>query len=409
MISSRFVFLCLVSFFAFISYEWARTPLTPLLARNLGGSPEIIGTIMAASTAVGIFVKLPAGVLSDAIGKRWVLLCGICFFAFTPFLYSFAVTPGALLAIRVIHGFSTAVFGPVALASVADLFKGRRAEGIGWYTACIQTGKSIGPALGGVTLGLAGFAGSYMLCGISGLIAFGLLIAYLRQAARDDVGMETGKAPGLESGRFVHEVQRRLGGGLRELVTSPRVLTVAIAQAVQLFALGALQAFLPLYGVSKGHGPKAVGFFFGVQSVASLLSRPVVGRLSDRFGRLRMIVTGLILSAITFYALPFSQSLPALYALAFVYGIGEAVTHTSTSAQVADLCRAYSLGSAMGLLGSVGDVGHASGQFFTGVLVSRLQFTGAYHSVAGLLVVTAAILMWTFMRTESISLREGES
>ncbi|MBI2058504.1 MAG: MFS transporter [Nitrospirae bacterium] len=390
-----FVLLCSVAFFAFMSYEWSRTPMTPLLAKDLGSGPETIGLIMAASTAVGIFVKLPSGVISDVVGRRWVVLAGICFFAFTPFFYFVADSPESLLVLRTLHGFSTAVYGPTAMAVVAGLFKDRRAEGIGWYTACVQTGKSIGPALGGVALSQYGFTSAYLLCGISGLVAFALAVLFVRASGPSANGAERAMQPSpkLPIGT---EIRRRFGSGLREIVFNRQVMMICSAQSVQLFALGALQAFVPLYAASLGHPPAAIGLFFGVQSLASLVSRPLMGRLSDRSSRVLMIVAGLGLSAGAFYALPFASRLIPLYALALIYGVGEAITHTSTSAQVADLCKAYALGSAMGLFGSVTDVGHASGQFFTGVLVARLGFTGAYHSVAGLLVVTGLGVLWVF-------------
>src|SRR5687768_8213188 len=73
--------LCAAAVVAYCSYAICRTPLLPLFARELGAGPSLIGFVMGASTLTGIFVKLPAGALSDLLGRRRLLLAGALVFA----------------------------------------------------------------------------------------------------------------------------------------------------------------------------------------------------------------------------------------------------------------------------------------------------------------------------------------
>lgn len=66
---AAFVRLCSVAFVAYCSYAICRTPLLPLLARDLGADGPMIGFVMGASTLTGIVVKLPAGAWSDVLGR----------------------------------------------------------------------------------------------------------------------------------------------------------------------------------------------------------------------------------------------------------------------------------------------------------------------------------------------------
>jgi len=72
--SRAFAQLCAAGFLAYGSYALCRTPLLPLLARQLGGTPETIGLVMAASTITGVCLKLPAGAWSDVLGRGPLLL-----------------------------------------------------------------------------------------------------------------------------------------------------------------------------------------------------------------------------------------------------------------------------------------------------------------------------------------------
>jgi MFS family permease len=57
-------------------------------------------------------------------------------------------------------------------------------------------------------------------------------------------------------------------------------------EGVQNLSLGALEAFLPIYAVKiVGLSAFQAGLLWGVQVVATIASKPIMGRLSDRYGR----------------------------------------------------------------------------------------------------------------------------
>jgi hypothetical protein len=113
--------LCAAGFVAYCSYSICRAPLLPLFARELGAGPSLIGFVMGASTLTGVFLKLPAGALSDLFGRRRLLIAGALVFATLPFSYLAVSTLAWLVVLRFLHGSATAIFGPVASASLSDI------------------------------------------------------------------------------------------------------------------------------------------------------------------------------------------------------------------------------------------------------------------------------------------------
>src|SRR4030043_574305 len=99
-ILSPFAALFSVVFFARLSYALARSPVLPLFALYLGAGPEAIGFAVGVSTVTGIFFKLPAGALSDVIGRKRTMLIGLIFFAVLPFAYLFIDNYQALIVAR---------------------------------------------------------------------------------------------------------------------------------------------------------------------------------------------------------------------------------------------------------------------------------------------------------------------
>jgi len=125
---------------------------------------------VAASTITGVVIKLPAGALSDVLGRKRMMLLGCLFFAAPPFLYPFVYSASALLALRFLHGFATAIFSPVASAYVADLSEQGRGEKLGWFAAAGDLGSTVGPLLSGLILFYtASYTTIYLIVGGLGL------------------------------------------------------------------------------------------------------------------------------------------------------------------------------------------------------------------------------------------------
>ena len=95
---------------------------------------------------------MPAGVVSDVIGRSRTLFVGLAVFAVVPFGYLLVDSYGALVAVRFLHGFATAIYGPVAMAVVVGLAGGRRAEMLSWFSSITIVGNLIGAPLGGYLL-----------------------------------------------------------------------------------------------------------------------------------------------------------------------------------------------------------------------------------------------------------------
>jgi len=125
-----------------------RTPLLPLLARQLGGTPETIGVVMAASTVAGVLLKMPAGAWSDLLGRAPLLLLAAAIFTLLPFTYLAVGSLAALIAVRFVHGSATAIMGPVMSATISDVAPAdRRATWLSTYSTIQGAGQAIAPGV----------------------------------------------------------------------------------------------------------------------------------------------------------------------------------------------------------------------------------------------------------------------
>lgn len=372
--TTAFVVLCLVGGFAIFSSTISKNPVLPILAQQIGATKAIIGLIAAASTVTGILTSLPAGLLSDRRGRRPVLIAsGIVFFT-APLFYFFVRAPWQLAVVRVYHGLATAVFGPVAMAYVADLAPTRRGERLGYYTSATLAGRALAPVVGGAILTAWVWQGVYVVCAVGGFLALAGMFLL----------PEPQSAPQVPSTRAAQ------WSSLRVVLGNPTILATSAAEAAQFLAFGALETFLPLYALSVGINEVAVGVLFGVQIAVRTLARPVMGIISDLKGREPPILIGLGLTAAAMAVFVQSRSYPVLLGLSLLFGLGLSIASAATSAYVADLAPGEAHGAALGFMSTIMDVGQTIGPILLGAILVSRSYQLGFAVIGGLVLLATA-------------------
>jgi MFS family permease len=373
---SFFVLIALIGGLAILSSTLSKTPVLPLFAHALHATPAEIGWIVMASTIPGILISYPAGALSDYLGSRRLLLASLVVFATAPFLYLLVKTAPQLMAVRFYHGFATAIFGTVATAAIAERYTTERAARLSTYSSVTIVGRSIAPFLGGSLISLASFHAVYIACAVSGVLALGAGLLLKDQAPRPKAKLEL----------------PHFWTSLTTVLRDRDIMLVSGVEAAQYLVFGAIEAFLALFAASLGIPAWQIGVILGVQLVSIVFAKPLMGKVSDRVGRRRVILPGLLIGAVSIALLPFAPSFMGLSVLSLAFGIGFATVTSSTSALVADLTHDGRYGSSMGVLRTVMDVGQSIGPVLTGWMVGVAGYGSAFTLLAAILVGAALML-----------------
>jgi MFS family permease len=318
-------------------------------------------------------------------------------FATAPFLYLIISTPWQLVLVRIYHGLATAILGPVAMAAVADTYEKGRGERMAWYSSATMVGRFIAPLVGGLLIFGNNFHWVYLADGFAGVFA---LIAALRLPISTTTSAATGEAFKKQRGKYKDD--------LLFIFRHRGILATSGIEAVQYFAYGCVETFLPIFLKEKlGYTTWEIGILFTAQILAATLTKPIMGRLSDRYGRVPMISAGLALGGVTTGLLMFSTNYVELLVLIALFGLGLATVTASTSALVADLSRAYSRGGAMGILSSIMDVGQSSGPMVTGILISAFNYKTAFGAV-GIAIIVISLVYELGMRQIASRIKTSE-
>ncbi|MHB8104561.1 MAG: MFS transporter [Dehalococcoidales bacterium] len=384
---SPFILLCIMGGLAIFSSTMAKNPALPLFIRSMGVDISTLGFIAAASTVVGIVVSLPAGILSDLIGRRRVILMAAIVFATAPFLYLIISAPWQLVLVRIYHGLATAILGPVAMAVVADTYEKGRGERMAWYSSATMVGRFIAPFVGGILIFGDNFTWVYVADGVAGVMA---LLAAIRLPLASNTSGSAWQTFKRQRGNYGQEIAF--------VFRHPGILATSGIEAVQYFTFGCLETFLPVYlNEQLGYSAWEIGLLFTVQILAATLTKPIMGRLSDRYGRIPLISAGLALGGITTATLILSSNYLVIAVLIAIFGLGLATVTASTSALVADLSRSQGRGSAMGILSSIMDIGQSTGPMVAGVLIGAYSYRTTF-GIVGIVLILVSLVYGLGMR-----------
>jgi MFS family permease len=177
-------------------------------------------------------------------------------------------------------------------------------------------------------------------------------------------------------------------------VSDRLVLITSAAHAAQFVLNGMLNAFLPLYGREVlGLSGSELGWLFGLQTVTTLMVRPVIGVLSDRAGRRAVIVTGLTICSLAVFSLSAATTLPTVVAVVLTYAGGVAITTAATTAYITDITRRARYGAAHGVFGTIYDIGDALGPIAAGGLVAGLGYSRMFQVMAAVAITMAVVFV----------------
>ena len=368
------------------AYQMGKTPLLPIFAASLGATGALLGFITSVSTLTGMISKPLFGALSDRGGRRRWLLLATALFVFTPFLYGFLNRPEQLVVLRLFHGLGTAIYGPVTLAHVGEMTKGRRAESFGWFGYARSGGYIVGPLLAGWLLLTLDAATVYQIVGLLSAAAF-IPLFFLRDES------EKNPNPSRKEPLFT-SLQKTLRFSVKEQI----LWLVGGLEALSYIALYAIRAFLPIYALAAGASAFDVGSFFAAQEATHFLLRPYGGRLGDRWGYYPVIALGLTLLAMSLFLLTILRHDLALISTALSFGLAQALIFPATLALIAGRLPATQLGVGMGFLGALRNAGKVAGPLLGGILIQWLGFHASLQGIALLVLGFAAGSLWRSVR-----------
>ncbi|HYX31258.1 MAG TPA: MFS transporter [Pyrinomonadaceae bacterium] len=177
------------------------------------------------------------------------------------------------------------------------------------------------------------------------------------------------------------------------------LLVIFITVFIDLVGFGIVIPVLPYYaeGTKFGASPSQVGLLFASYSVMQLVFAPVLGRLSDKYGRRPVLLVSLLGTAAGFLVLGFATTLWMLFLGRIIDGISGGNISTA-QAYIADVTTKENRAKGMGLIGAAFGLGFVFGPAIGGIL-SRWGINVPFLFAGGLAFANAVLLYFALPET----------
>ena len=296
--------IVLMAFLTHVGFAGSRLAV-PLLAVDRGGTPFVVGTIVALYAALPAILALPAGRMTDRLGLRAPLVfgaSGIFAALLLAFLWPTVVT---LYFAASLLGLSFMVF-QLAIQTLAGAIAEplERARNFSLLSLGYATANLVGPLLAGFLIDHVGHALTFLALSVPLVPALALAIG----------GSRWIPAPRAKSEAAV--------GGLFDLLRIEALRNTLIASGIVSAAWDVYQFFMPIYGRAYGMSGTAIGSVMSAFATAIILVRMVLPFALRRASEVQLLTYAMFVACGAFCLFPLFETPWPLAAASFVLGVG---------------------------------------------------------------------------------------
>lgn len=282
--------------------------LLSLYAKSLGSPADQIGTLMSMFAMTALICRFFAGPAMNAFNRKRLNIMAMSImatayigFSFSPKIAQITGIPviRVLQAFRLFQGIGNSFGSACLLTIVSDaLPKDRFSSGMGIY-ACAQTvSQAIGPTVGVFLRDTFGYNTTYIINACVMLCAILTSTIFVRLAPRKNAKFEL-----------------KLNNMIAKEALIPAGITFLVAMGFT-----SINAFMLVYAEERCISGGSL--FFTVYAVSMLMTRPAIGKLTDKYGLVKISIPALLMTACSLILIGHATSLPMLLFAAFVNAFG---------------------------------------------------------------------------------------
>lgn len=377
-----FALICGAQFFGSAQHALLQ-PTFPLYITFLGGTPFEVGLVIACFAVTSVAFRPLIGGWADQWSEAGVSVCGLSLLA-AAVLICFVPRAEWTMFANALRGIGWAAMSAAGYSLLALIAPAhRRGEASGYYSGVQASGTILFPA---VALWLidAPFGGFTVVFAVAvALAATGAGIGLILAGRLPRKSVLVGAA--------------QAGPWWREILTvlDREIILASVLSFASHVTFPAVASFLVLY--ARELAIDNIGWFYVASGATSILSRPLLGRVSDQVGRGRALLACFVLQGLALVTLAHAATLGILIIAGMLYMVGLAMSSSTTLAIAMEQAKPERRGRAMGTFSIALPLSNGVGALICGSLVQGFGFYWMYlalasFALAGLWITIAARL-----------------
>ena len=360
--------------------------LAPAMALSMDLSPFQVGVMFAARQIAAGIAYLPAGVIGDRLSSRGVfLLSTFWWVSVTQLVASSSENYWIVLGFLALANAGASAWHPVAMGAMTQWMPNRRGFVLGVHMMGGTVAEVAAPLMVG---GLLMFLSWEQVLQISTIPSIVMGLIFIRLAP-----MVIAPAKELVSDMAMYDLIR--------LIMQPGTLLILLMIILHNMSIVAFMGMGPLYFQEvKGFSSGITGLAFSLFLVGGALAAPLVGHLSDRFGRKPIAIGGLVEGGICAYLVIFAYGNLVIFPLLIITGLLMLSNRSAIIAMALERI-GYRESTVLGIISALGEGFAALGAILAGILASTDLESAII--LAAILSISAGLVVLPVRKNQSNS------
>ena len=358
-----------VSCIALFMSQMMMNSLVAKYAYSLGATETQVGLTVSMFAVTALLFRVVSGPATDSFNRKFLLIGAMLVLAGSYLGYSFSGSVGMLQAFRLLQGAGMAFTSTVCLTLAADaLPPDKMGVGIGVFSMTQAASQAIGPATGLALVDALGYGPTFTIGAIMMIVA--VLVA---------LGIKTRPR---EKKQFKVALNS---------ILAPEAVLPAIMVFFLTLAFVAINSFLIIY--AEGLGVFNIGYYFTVYAGTLLVTRPIVGKLTDRYGIVKIAVPAMCFFAASFVIISHATNLPMFLIAAFIAAFGYGACQPAFLTLCVKCVPENHRGAASSTTYVALDIAMLSGPVIAGLAIEQFGYNAMWQIMIAPMLVSAVIAL----------------
>ena len=360
--------------------QYMTNAILPKYIDSMGMQASTIGILMSTFTYTLLVFRFLAGPIMDTYNKRYIATAAIIGLSVAYAGFAISTSVSMIVVFRLLQGAVMAFGNSCCMALATDtLPKDKYASGIGYFSLGMVIGQTLGPMAGLELINRFGYQTTYFVIAGTSLLAAFLALKIKHNFTRN----------------------KKLKINIRNAIAKEALLP-SVFLALLYIVSAATGSFLILFSEKQGI-TRNIGLYFTVNALVMLLTRPLSGKLADRYGFAMVFIPSLIIGIAALIVISLSNTLwmflAAAVLAAFGFGACVPLAQSHTMKGVA----AERRGAAISTNAIFIDIGVYAGLNLAGIFIEAFGYPMMWNLMIVPLVLAACLTLFarkSIRRTE---------
>ncbi|MBH51556.1 MAG: hypothetical protein CL785_00165 [Chloroflexi bacterium] len=354
--------------------------LLPSLKIGLNLSNTEIGLMSSARSLGGGLANLPAGFVGDRYQRGAPIILGSSIFSvgLMYFVIGSVNNLWVVILAAVCISIGITFYHPAAISTLSKTFPDRKGFAISIHGTGGSIGEALGPLLTGALLAYVIWTTAFNSFGIIGMLS-GIFLGLLLWNSDIPIANVT---------TFKNYIVSAY-----PLVINPKMLSVLVVVALYGSNQITVMTFFPIYLQSElNYSPSSMSFFVFASQIAGILSQPLMGLISDKYGRWHVLLPAFLILGITSFFLGFVGDGFPLLLIVIVMGLVLFPIMAILIASAIDIVGSDVQATVVSIVFGTSVLISASSPYVSGLIADEFGL-GATFQFAGILSIIATLLI----------------